>query len=53
MTLTFDAVTLKVIGYLCYRGWMCKLSLRRVGQCILELLIGNVFCTIDPNDLDL
>jgi len=51
--LTFDLVTLKSIGFLCYPGWMCGLSLRKVGQGILELLIGYVFGTFDLSDLDL
>jgi len=29
------------MGYLCYPGWMCGLSLRKVGKCLLELLIRN------------
>ena len=28
-------------------------SLRMIGQCIPELLIGNIFDTFDPGDLDL
>ena len=48
VTLTFDPVTPKSIGFLCYPGWMCGPSLRRVGQGVLELLIGNGFRTIDP-----
>ena len=31
-------LTQTLIGYLCHPGWMCGPSLRRVGQCILELL---------------
>ena len=30
---------INTIGILCYPGWMCGLSLRKVG--VLELLIGN------------
>ena len=29
------------IGLFCYPGWMCGPSLRKVGQGILELLMGN------------
>ena len=32
---------INTIGILCYPGWMCGLSLRKVGQGVLELLIGN------------
>ena len=32
---------------------LCEESLRKVGQGILELLIGNGFGTFDPGDLDL
>ena len=31
----------KSIGFLCYPGWMCVPSLRRVGQGVLHLLIGD------------
>ena len=37
----FDLVTAKSIGFLCYPGWMCGPSLRKVGQGVLDLLIGN------------
>jgi len=40
------------IGFLCYPGWMCEPSLRKVGQGILKLLIGNGFGTFYPSDLD-
>ena len=50
VTLTFDPVTPKSIGFLCYQGWMC---LRKVGQGLLELLIGNAFGTFNPSDFDL
>ena len=46
VTLNFDQVT--PIGFLCYTGWMCGLSLRKVGQGILQLLIGNGFGRFDP-----
>ena len=49
VTLTFDPKR----GFLCYPGWMCELRLRKVGQGILELLIGNVFGTFDLSDLNL
>jgi len=32
---------------------MCGQSLRKVGQGVLELLIGDDFITFDPGDLDL
>jgi len=41
VTLTFDQVTPKSIRFICYPGWMCGLSLKKVGQGILESLIGN------------
>jgi len=50
LTLTFDPVPQKSLGFLCYPG---GLSLRRVGQSVLELLIRNGFGTFDPGDLDL
>ena len=43
MTLTFDPK----IGFLCCPGWMCGPSLRKVGQGVLELLIGNEKVTED------
>ena len=52
LKLTFDPVTLVSIGFLCYLGWMCGTSLRKVGQGVIELLIGNGFDTFDPGDLD-
>jgi len=42
MTLTFDTVTPNSIGFLCYTGRMCGPSLRKVGQGVLELLIGKI-----------
>ena len=53
VTLTFNPVTPKWIGFLCYPGWMCGQSLRMVGQGVVELLIGHRFCTFDPCDIDL
>ena len=48
VTLTLNPLTnRKSIGFLCYPEWMCVLSLRKVGQGGLELLIGNVFGTFD------
>ena len=35
------------------KGRLCRPSLRRVGQGILELLIGNGFDTFDPGDDDI
>jgi len=34
VTLTFDQVTIKSIGFLCYPGWMHGQSLRTVGKVI-------------------
>ena len=34
-------VTPKSLGFLCYTGWMCGPSLRKVGQGFLKLLIRN------------
>jgi len=53
VTLTFDQVTPLSIGFLCYPRWMYGPSLMKVGQGVLELLIGNGFDTFDPGDLDL
>ena len=53
VTLTFDQVTIKSIGFLCYPGGMCGQSLRKVGQGILKSLNGNSFGTFDPGDLEL
>jgi len=39
---TFDQVTPKIIGFLCYPRWMYGPSLRKVGQGILKLLKGMV-----------
>jgi len=41
------------IGFLCYPGWMCVAGMRKEGQGILELLIGNGCDTFDSTDLDL
>jgi len=41
VTLTFDQVTLNSTGFICYQGWMYGLGLRKVGQGVLELLIGK------------
>jgi len=38
---TFDLVTPVSIGFLCRPGRMCGPSLRKVGQGVLEILIGN------------
>ena len=40
-------LTLNSIGFLCYPGWTCGPSLRRIGQGILELLIWIGFGTFD------
>jgi len=45
-----DQVTPKSIGFLCYSGWMCGPRLRKVGQGVLELLIGNKKVTDQPTD---
>ena len=47
VSLTFDPVTLKSIWHTYYPVWMCGLRLRKVGQDVLELLIGNVFGRFD------
>jgi len=39
--LTFDPVTPKSMGFLCYPGWMCGPSLKKIGECVLESLIRN------------
>ena len=51
VTLTFDPVTPKYIGFLCCPGQMCEPSLRKVGQGVLELLIGNEKVTDGETDL--
>jgi len=49
VTLTFDPVTQRSIGSLCYPGWMCGPSLKKVVQGILkELLIRNEKVTDRP-----
>jgi len=53
VTLTFDPVTPKSIGFLSYPEWMCGRRLMKVGQGVLELLIRNGFRTFGPGDLDL
>ena len=45
-----DPVTQKSIGFICYPGWMCGPSLKRVGQGILELLIGKDYRRTDQTD---
>jgi len=32
---------------------MCRPSVKKVGRCVLQLLIGNGFVTFDPGDIDL
>ena len=51
VTLTFDSVTPKSIGFLCCPGRMCGPSLRKVGQDVLKVLIVNRFGTFDTSDL--
>jgi len=41
VTLTFNQVTLNSIGFIWNQGWMYGLGLRKVGQGVLELLIGK------------
>jgi len=53
VTLTFNPVTPRSIGFLYYPGWVCGPSLKKVGQGVHELLIGNSFGTFDPGDHDL
>ena len=50
---TFDLMAPQSIGFLCCPGRMYGPILRKVGQVVLELLIGNSFGTFDPGDLDL
>jgi len=38
---TFDPLNPRSIGFICYSGWMCRTSLKKVGQGVLQLLIGN------------
>ena len=50
LNLTFDP-KIKSIGFLGYPGRMCGPTLRKVGQGILEILIGNEEVTHDlPTD---
>ena len=51
VTLTFNPVTPKSIGFLCCPGQMCEPSLRKVGQGVLELLIGSEKVTDGKTDL--
>jgi len=51
MTLTFDPVTSKSIGFICCPGRMFGQCLRKVGQGILELLIGNEKVTDIQTDM--
>jgi len=37
--LTFYPVTPKSIGFICYLGWMCGPSLKKVGEGVLKLVI--------------
>ena len=46
-TLTFDPVTPISIEFICYPGWMCGPSLRKVDQDVLQLLIVNGFGRFD------
>ena len=41
-------LTPKSIGFLCYAGWMCAPSLRKIGEGVLEFLIGNVLAHLTP-----
>ena len=51
VTLTFDPVTQKSIGFICYQRWIRKPSLRKVGQGVLQVLIVNGFGRFEPGDL--
>ena len=51
--LSFDPVTLGSIGSMCCPGQMCGPSLRKIGQGVLKLLVGNGFGTFYCCDLDL
>ena len=53
VTLTFDPCTPRSIRFLCYPWWIYGPSLRKVGQGLLQLLIGNSFGIFDNGDLDL
>jgi len=46
--LTFDPVTPRSIGFICYPGRICGPSLRMVGQGDQVFFIGNSFSTFDP-----
>ena len=36
MTLTLDPVTSKSIGFICYPGWVCGPSLKKVGSRVID-----------------
>ena len=53
LTLTFDPLTSKSIGFICW-SWLISLpSMRSLGQSVLKLLIGNRFSCKGHTDLDL
>ena len=53
LTLTFDPLTSKSIGFICW-WWPIHIpSMRSLGQSVLKLLIGNRFSCKGHTDLDL
>ena len=50
VTLTIEPVTPNSIGFFCYCGWMWGPSLRKVGQGVFQILIGNKKVTARPTD---
>jgi len=53
LTLTFDPLTSKSIGFICW-SWLISLpNMRSLGQSVLKLLIGNSFSCKGHTDLDL
>jgi len=52
VALTFDPLSPRSKWFICYPGRTCGSSLRKVGQGVLEFLIGNGFGTFNPSDLD-
>jgi len=42
VTLTFDSVIPKSLRFLCYPGWMCGQSLKKVGLGVLKLFLAHL-----------